>query len=162
MRVAWRDVAYLYNLKGIECIISTSPSRTVLGYTIEDLESKTRLEGRVEVEERRNKVQEEEEEAVGGGGGGGIELGRDGARDTEGGEDFREQAYRKSSRQSVSPPVSSVAESEPSSPRPVPFLRFDGPRLARAKHIAVHPTSPCSPTPAHGVIGPCIIPRLMI
>lgn len=85
-----------------------------------------------------------------------------GTRDTEGGEDFRKQAYRQSSRQSVSPPVSSVAESEPSSPRPVPSLPFDGPRLARAAHVAAHPTFPSSPTPAHGVIGPCSIPRLLI
>lgn len=57
------------------------------------------------------------------------------------------------------PPVSSVAESEPSSARPVPSLGFDGPRLARAAHLAAHPTSPA---PAHGVIGPCSIPRLVI
>lgn len=95
-------------------------------------------------------------------GGGGIELGRDGARDTEGGEDFRKQAYRQSSRQSVSPPVSSVAESEPSSARPVPFPSFRWPSIGSSGACCCHPTSLSSPTPSHGVIGPCSIPRLMI
>lgn len=71
-----------------------------------------------------------------------------GRRDTEGGEDLRKQAYRQSSRQSVSPSVGLSHRWPSRSPAMLaqsPSAGLDGPRLARAAHVAATPPRPRPP-----------------
>lgn len=94
------------------------------------------------------------------GGAGKIELGRDGAYGIR--KVVRilgRQALPSvvpSVRQSVSPPVR-LSHRWPSRS---PAVRW--PSIGSSGLCCCHPTSAASPTPAHGVIGPCSIPRLVI
>lgn len=78
-------------------------------------------------------------EGGGGGGAGKIELGRDGAYGIRKVVRILEsKPYRQSSRQSVSPPVSSVAESEPSSSMALDWLE-------RLRYVAATPPQQLRP-----------------